>query len=95
MRWDRSRGPVSCSLHFLLWAVLAAIMSGRHRHDWRLSSSHPGIGAVFDCSCGAIVQVYRHPTGVRTKVLDPGSGRFTASDARVLVDAYLTIIDPP
>ncbi len=79
MRWGRRRGPIS----------------GRHQHDWRLSSSHPGIGAVFDCSCDAIVQVYRHPTGVRTKVLDPGYGRFTASDDQMLVNAYLTKIDPP
>ncbi len=26
MRWGRSRGPLYCSLQFLLWAVLAAIM---------------------------------------------------------------------
>ncbi len=26
MRWGRSRGPLYCSLHFLLWAVLVATM---------------------------------------------------------------------
>ncbi len=26
MRWGRSRGPLYCSLHFLLWAVLVVIM---------------------------------------------------------------------
>ncbi len=26
MRWGRSRGPLYCSLRFLLWAVLVAVM---------------------------------------------------------------------